>query len=228
MKTTIAIIAVILMTALPALLQGRFMNRWGEPPNLNAAANRLKQFPREVSIWRNEIDQSPLSDEVCQELGLEEHFHRQYRRANSTGHLEVLLMVGPPGRLVRHPPSVCYANRANRQVGEAFSLEIVTKSGKHDFQVLRFRKTSGPVQSEFWVAYAYAAEGGTWSTPSSPRMAYGAVPVLYKLQVLVEVRDEPTKEELQGFLEEFVEAFPVVLSDTPTVGASGKTSPEDL
>jgi len=129
-KTAVAIVAVILMTALPAFLQGRFVNRWDEPPNLNLAGRQLHQFPRQVGLWQSAADSRSLSDALCRELGLEAHFHRQYIHDETGDRLHVLLMVGRPGRLVRHPPDVCYANRANQQIGEAAGLAIADKLGK--------------------------------------------------------------------------------------------------
>ena len=216
LKTAAAVLAVILMTAVPALIQGRYLNRWGEPAQLDRVGRQLHQFPRQVQSWQCDVDQPPLSDAVCRELGLESHFHRQYHRADADQPLDVLLMVGPPGRLVRHPPDVCYTNRANQQVGEATPLEIVTQSGKHEFVLLRFKRTNDPRQGEFLVAYAYATDRGRWSTPTSPRLAFGAATVLYKLQVLAEVSGEASHAEIREFLQSFVVDFSSVLSGENT------------
>lgn len=204
---------MILLTAVPAFLQGRFLNRWGEPPNLRVAGQQLHQLPRQLGGWQSAADQRPLSEAVCRELGLVEHFHRQYVHSESGERLDVLLMVGPSGRLVRHPPEVCYANRANQQVGGAFPLEIAIESIKHQFKLLHFRQISQPVQSDFWVAYAFATNEGSWTAPKSPRMAFGGAPVLYKLQVLTEVSEQGDHEEVSDFLEKFIAAFPIVITD---------------
>ena len=125
-------------------------------------------------------------------------------------------MVGPPGRLVRHPPDVCYANRANRQIGEVIPLEVSSQAEQHQFKLLHFQRMSQPVQNDFWVAYAYATEQGLWTAPTSPRMAFGGEPVLYKLQVLSELPDPGDHQEVCQFLRQLAEAFSVVFVERPT------------
>lgn len=211
-KTTIAVVAVILLTALPAVLQGRFMNRWSQPPELNQAGEQLHHFPRQFGDWHSAQDERPLSEAVCRELGLVQHFHRQYVHAVTSDRLDLLLMVGPPGKLVRHPPDVCYVNRANQQIGEAISLATVSKAGEHQFELLHFQQKSQPLHQEFWVAYAFATEAGIWSSPASPRMAYGAESVLYKMQVLTEAPQEAHDQSLAEFLKKFTKEFPAALA----------------
>jgi len=210
-KTIVAIFAVLLLTALPALQQGQFMNRWGEPPNLQAAGKRLHDFPRQIGDWQSGADQRPLAEAVCDELGLTEHLHRRYTHRETGAQVEVLLMVGAPGKLVRHPPDVCYANRANKQLGDTRPLEIETGENAHDFKVLHFRRNQLPLESNFLVAYGFSPGDGLWTSPDSPRIQFGAAPVLYKLQVLTELSDDRGLAVLEEFLTQVAKAFPTVL-----------------
>lgn len=219
-KSLLMIVAAIALTIGPACLHGRFANRWDSPADLSAAGAQLHEFPRQVGQWHNVTDERPLSEAVCRELGLVEHFHRQYRHQTSGERLDVLLLVGPPGRLVRHPPGICYASRGNQTSGEAKPLEISTESENHQFELLSFRRTAQPVPSEFSVAYAFATRDGVWSTPGSPRMTFGGKPVLYKLQVLSERQEVDARADVEKFLAAFVEAFPGVLQSANTTDVS--------
>ncbi len=220
-KAIIITSAAIVLTILPALLQGQLLNRWMAPVDLYESGLRLHQFPRDLGRWTNTEDERPLADAVCRELGLEDHFHREYVHTETGERLNVLLMVGPPGRLVRHPPDVCYANRANQPIGEARSLQVRGNSQQNQFKLLHFKRLSQAMQSEFWVAHAYSSDTGTWSAPTSPRMAFGGAPLLYKLQVLSETSDFGEQEATADFLHQFVDAFPEVLTSTPeNVGQS--------
>ena len=216
MKHVFATLLVILLTAIPAIFQGRFANRWGQPPSLSLAGQQLHEFPREIGLWRCAVDEHPLSQAVCHELGLEEHFHRRYIHAESGKRLDILLMVGPPGRLVRHPPEVCYTNRAHQKVGETSPLEVTSQSKQHQFKLLRFQRLALPWQEDFSVAYAYATKNGDWTTPHSPRLTFGAAPVLYKLQVLTETTDQDAMEDVHDFLKQFTELFPAIAIDNRT------------
>lgn len=217
LKYSFAVLAIVALTALPAWWHGRVLNRWGAPPNLEAAGERLHEFPRQLGDWICAEDEPPLSEPVCRELGLSSHFHRRYTHQVTGEQVEVLLMVGPPGRLVRHPPEICYGSRANEQLGEGQPLEITEEPAAHQFQELYFRQRKQPAPEEFAVAYGFASNAGVWSTPASPRMAFGAEPLLYKLQVLGDLPVEGEPDQVQVFLEELVSSFPAILVDRGSI-----------
>ncbi|MEM8946768.1 MAG: hypothetical protein AAGD11_16460 [Planctomycetota bacterium] len=218
-KQLLALTIALALTIGPAILHGRFSNRWETPANLDEAGVRLHELPRQIGSWRNQEDQRQLSVGVRRELGLVGHFHRRYFHANSGQRLDVLLMVGPPGRLVRHPPEVCYANLANERVGDLETLELIGQADAHSFRLLNFRRVVQPAGGEFSVAYAFATHNANWQTPNSPRMAFGAQPLLYKVQVLSDRSAVAARQDIEDFLGGFVDAF-----STTTVGES----PEQL
>lgn len=206
------------LTVGPAIWHGKISNRWGAPPDLSLAGEQVLEFPRVLGNWKNEVDERSLSEAVCRELGLLEHFHRRYFDAVSGAQVEVLLMVGPPGPLVRHPPEICYANRANQQLGDASLLEVANGANKHNFKMLGFTRIAEPLPGNFHVAYGYADNDARWSTPSSPRVAFGGGSVLFKLQVLSEDSEEASREHIASFLRQFVSVFSAATPIDPANG----------
>ncbi|WP_425398122.1 hypothetical protein [Aeoliella sp.] len=208
-NNSLAVLSIVALTVSPAILHGRYSDRWGMPSEKRAAAVALESYPVDLGEWVSLEDGSPLDERVQKELGVKGHISRVYQNKRTNRVASVLLMVGDAGPLVRHPPEICYGNRENRLKDESL-VSITVGDDQHDsiFRVLSYSPKS-PLESPFLVAYAWSSDG-QWSVPKSPRIAFGGEPALYKLQVLVSNTDfggvDPD-EELKGLLREFVTAF---------------------
>ena len=172
------------LTIVPALVHGHYANRWQTPPQASQVAARLQQFPTIIGDWELWQEGDPLSTAVERELGLLGYLTRQYRHRESGDVVSLLLLVGQPGPLIRHPPDVCYTSRANEPVGDPTTLLVEGEHGAaaSRWRVLNYRRRN-PMLSTFRVAYAHTTDG-VWDTPEWPRLAYGAAPLLYKAQIL--------------------------------------------
>jgi len=205
---TAALGAVLLaITIVPAVIHGRIMNRWGLPPNLHSAAARVQNFPEKVGDWKRLADEE-LDQTVVEELKCAGYVSRRYVNEKTGKDVSVLLLTGPPGPLVRHPPEICYGNRANRLLKGPSLYSLVDGNGATDeFRVLRYR-APGSTGAEFSICYAWS-DGGKWSVPNYPRTAFGGEPLLYKLQVLSTDAlegDEQFPASAEDFLTAFVKA----------------------
>lgn len=204
----IALGLIAVLTIVPAVLQGRYVSRWGEPAEQATAATALEDFPRQLGEWVAVADGDPLSERIEQELGLEGYMSRIYRNTETGREASVLLMVGEAGPLVRHPPEICYGSRENNMLGSRQTKVATANGSESDFRLLSYAPSS-QLASPFTVAYAWTSDG-VWSVPDWPRVAYGGEPVLYKVQIQMAHSeldsDEPDKEFI-GVLEEFAGAF---------------------
>ena len=226
MKLSLLAVAVIaLLTVPPALLQGRYVNRWKTPEAQLDAASQLEKLPREFGRWRAVEDGEALSAEVCKELGLSGSIKRTYLNADSGATIDLLLMVGASGQLVRHPPNICYDNRANQQVGEMETLSTTGVEPISSLSLLEYRRNTEAFGTRFLVAYGFST-GQEWSSPKWPRMKFGGEPMLYKMQLLTPVTgDDRTRavDEQIAFLNKFVQEFSAWHRSL-----SAKASPSDL
>jgi hypothetical protein len=225
MKLPLLAIAVIaLLTVPPALLQGRYVHRWKTPATQLDAASHLSELPREFGRWRAVEDGEPLSAEVCKELGLSGNIKRTYLDADSGTTIDLLLMVGASGQLVRHPPNICYDNRANQQVGEMETISTTGLEPASSLSLLEYRRNTEAFGTRFLVAYGFSTGEG-WSSPKWPRMTFGGEPMLYKMQLLTPITaDDRTRavDEQLAFLNKFVQEFSAWHR-----GLSSKPSPSD-
>ncbi len=205
-QVILAIAAIVALTVVPALIEGKYVNRWGTPPDLESAAKRVESFPREFGNWTSVEDGEPLSPEVCRELGLVGYLTRIYKHRETGQMVRVLLMVGQSGPLLRHPPNICYANVANEQIGDMTKLQLSTTNPTGQFNLLEYKRAQSIANDRFLVAYSLASDA-TWKVPSMPRIEFGAAPLLYKVQLLTSLDPSQSRDTGVAILKQFAEEF---------------------
>jgi hypothetical protein len=208
MITLLALAAAL--TIGPALLAGHYFNRWGAATDFQTAAEQVQKFPEEFGRWKTEREGEPLSDFVCQELGVAGYVSRQFVNRDNGASVNLLLMVGQSGPLLRHPPNICYANRANRQVGDMTKFKVETPEANSEFTAIEYEPPNSVMNDRFLVAYAMSV-GTEWSVPRHPRLEFGGSPKLYKVQLLSPLSSSKDRAKgistLQQFATDFCAAF---------------------
>ena len=217
------------ITLIGALVHARYSQRWGSPIDPQAAAQRLAAAPERIGSWKHLADGEPLSEFIYRELGLAGSISRIYRDQATGQTVSILLMVGSPGPLVRHPPTVCYGNRDNKLIGKPGWINL-TDDGSSRLQLLKYERPDSLTGERFFVAYGHSVDG-LWDVPGSPRLAYGGDPLLHKVQLLapIEVGDseEATQQRLEAFAREFAATVnPLLFSlDPPATPAAANETP---
>lgn len=212
MRSAALFLIALALTIAGAFVEGAYSGRWGTPPDLSAAATSIESLPDVIGDWNHIEDGDRLTKSISNELGLIDHVNRVYEHTETGQRVQLLLMVGRPGPLVRHPPTVCYANRAHKQLGDPRWIFATDERDPESdrFQLLTYRPARASGEERFYVAYSHSV-GGRWDTPDLPRLEYGGSPALFKAQTLLNVntdRDEaPALEELTKFLREFIAVF---------------------
>src|SRR5262245_60704327 len=136
----LALVGIAVLTIIPALIEGSYVNRWGKPPDLAGASQRVGNFPREFAAWTYAEEGDRLHPEVCRQLGIEGYMSRSYKNRDSGAMVRVLLMVGQSGPLLRHPPYVCYANMANEQIGDMIKFQSAATTPPAEFNLLEYKR----------------------------------------------------------------------------------------
>jgi Protein of unknown function (DUF3485) len=227
-RDLIAMTAAVTLTVGPALLAGKYLNRWGIKPDLGVAAEQVVKFPTEFGSWQTLRNGEPLAEEVCEELGLAGYISRQYTNRSSGAIVNMLLMVGQPGPLLRHPPNICYANRANRQVGEMTSFDVDARESKSEFTAIEYEPPDALVNEHFLVAFSMST-GTDWSVPQFPRLKFGAASKLYKVQMLTAPNRPQDRTKgiatLKQFASDFCLAFLRQTGEAGPANANARVAP---
>jgi hypothetical protein len=198
------IAAVFAFTVPAAWFHGQVMLRWGDPFDLPRHQAALQRIPTALGDWRLVADGKPVSALVEKQLELRGYTHRIYEQPTTRQRITLLLMLGPAGPLVRHPPEICYESREHKLLASN-ALTIDAQGRRYRLRLLSYRPES-LVESEFLVAYGFGADG-RWDVPDSPRATYGGKPLLYKLQVLTAAgtdESETNSARLVDFLQQLL------------------------
>ncbi|QDU42790.1 hypothetical protein Mal52_12580 [Symmachiella dynata] len=212
-KTAIALAIAALVTVASAQLQPGHLYQQAPAEILEKESQRLENFPVAFGNWDAQAEGDPLPEGVQTELGLENYLSRVYRNRETNQQVALLIMVGSPGRLVRHPPDICYSNRGSRTFSTGKIL-IEDADATDNFRSLAYvGDDSLETSDEFVVAYGHTADT-QWDVPRFPRFTYGSESFLYKMQVLVAGGDnnEERIQTAEMFLTDCVQAFQTLRS----------------
>lgn len=222
-RTLVMACAIVALTVPATLFHGYLLHRWGDHQELVWKTQALSQLPQEFGQWRHVADGRPIVPHLQQQLELRGYLHRVYEHEATGQRVSLLVLVGPSGPLVRHPPEICYQARANRLL-KSRPLTVMAGVRESNLRLLRY-ESNASFEADFFVAYAFGLRG-TWRAPDSPRRAYAGEPVLYKLHVLTEASSEGTESVPQGMVEFLSELLPT-LNETTMPADSNKGDAAD-
>ncbi|MHB1035990.1 MAG: exosortase-associated EpsI family protein [Pirellulales bacterium] len=201
----LALAIVLGLTVAAGVIQGRLSNRWGQPAELLAAAEKLAAVPKQFGGWELQ-SQEALSPEVRAELQCAGYLNRTYLNRTTGQSVNVAVLVGPPGPTSVHTPEICYSSREYEQTSDSKRFEIAGPAGRSDvFWGLSFRAHT-VMGDVLRVGYAWS-DGGPWQAPDQPRIRFGARPVLYKIQLAGRMPpggDAQPADPCAAFLRDFV------------------------
>ena len=200
-------VAILALTIPAAYYSGVVLLRWGDPVDMPRHLAVLEQIPDLLGEWRFVAEGKAVSDEVIQKLELRGHLHRIYEHPATGQRVALLLLVGPAGPLVRHPPEICYETSANSLLNSRL-LSINVNDHQDHLRLLSYQSDS-LIDGDFLVAYGFGADQ-RWDCPESPRMAYGGKPALFKLQVLTETANESSVTRPEGLMDFLFRLLPVL------------------
>jgi hypothetical protein len=181
-RNTVALAAALGLTLAGGALAGVLAGRWGPAANLVAAGAGLAEIPAEFGDWRLDAE-LPLEEGEIEMLRCTGHVSRRYLNRSTGQMVEVFVLVGPPGRISVHTPEICYAGAGYRQTAQRahVSVPLSGGGGEGEFWCTPFISQSRD-GVKLAVYYGWS-DGGRWSAPKRPRLAYGGRHYLYKLQL---------------------------------------------
>jgi hypothetical protein len=197
---TLTAIAVLLVSGLACSFLA------GNTDQLDAAAARVAQVPRDIGDWHGQ--DKTVDESLFDNAGAKAHWTRLYVHQPTRESVLVILMCGRAGRMAVHTPEVCYRGAGFELPGDATTYELKGAPGEESarFFTAQFTKKVGtPIKLR--LHWAWNARG-QWEAAASPRWQFRGAPFLYKLYVS-RTLNEPTKgkealDPATDFLREFV------------------------
>jgi hypothetical protein len=216
------IVAIISLTIPAAWFHGVTLHRWDHQLQRDRFEHVLDDLPDVMGSWQMVAEGRPLSANVQRKLQLWAYTHRIYQHQRTGQRVALLVLLGPSGPLVRHPPEICYDTRAN-QLLNSRPLTVRLNKGVAEMRLLGFSSDS-PASDDFYVAYAFGSDQ-QWTTPSSPRIAFAGKPMLYKIQALTEMSNERSTERPAGLIAFLQEIVPLLSAQMASPDAGSGAVP---
>jgi hypothetical protein len=178
----LAVTLVLLVSA--GVVHGVWTNRWGLPPDIEAAAARLQEVPATIGEWTSTevpIDERQLI--LAEAVG---HLSRRYSRpvGTATEVVNVMVLCGPTGPMSVHPPTVCFTSAGLEQTYPERRMEVLPKdkSQPDTFFETVFVRSAAASPLTMQTLWSWSP-GDRWHAAGNPRFAFARAPFLYKLYV---------------------------------------------
>jgi hypothetical protein len=187
-------LACVLLAA-SGIVHGIRTDRWGPSADVQAAAARCKDLPKDLGEWEGqdtEMDARQLA--VAEAIG---YVSRVYTHRRTGQQISLLLICGRPGPISLHPPEVCYTAIGYEDAGGHAHCRVPAGRGDvaAELATVCFAKTS-PVPEQIRVMWSWS-DTGPWQVPENPRITFARSKALYKLYVVRRMGrpDEPIDED---------------------------------
>lgn len=200
-------ILAIALTLVSGVIQGRMSDRWGPPPALRAAADKLKELPSQFGGWRLASTEK-MSQDVVNMLECEGYLFGTYVNDQTGETVRASIMLGPSGPISVHTPEICYSSREYTIDEDRHQVPLEIPGSKDKFWALTFRSNNLDANT-LRVYYAWNANG-SWTAPNDARFAFASCPFLYKIQLAGNASREVASgkdDPCYRFLEDFVPAI---------------------
>ena len=178
-KRLIGLVTALALLVVPAFVVQHY-GLYADYKNDDVVAVKV-DLPAEIGDWTRTEAGDDLADYVVNELGLIDYDCQRYEKSDGK-QSTLLLMYGHSGRLIRHPPDICYAagGLTDKKTIEPFEFaDQFSLAGI----VINRRSPNSLVNESFVVVHGFY-DGANWSSPRFPRIALGGKRCLYKLQFL--------------------------------------------
>ena len=189
----LAATVVIIMTVIPAIVDGQRRFRWGEDKEVVELAERLKRFPMSIGSWQATSD-SPIGETAEDMLRPFAAINRIYFNPSLQAKANVFILFGPTGPTAAHTPDICFSSRDFRMLENRRVVSV--DEGPSKFFLVRFQSRDVTnVHLKSW--YAWTTDG-TWKCPSRPRFDFASSRYLFKIQIVANFssRLEMEKDEI--------------------------------
>src|SRR4051812_7897978 len=107
MLRTALIVAAVAVLVVAGVIANYRAGVFGQREDLTAAAEKLKDVPKQAGPWRFE-QEHVMDEKIRQRAEAVGYIDRSYRHEKSGESVRVLMLCGDPGPIGAHTPEVCY------------------------------------------------------------------------------------------------------------------------
>jgi len=177
--------AVPVLIAVPLLVfaavwQGKETLRWGDFPELDDFAARLKNVPMEVGSWKGDTGRELKADEIAQ-AGIKGYADVNFTNKETGEQVSMFIVCARLNDVSIHTPDRCYpANGYKTEQDQVAAKVELPTGGKVNFWTADFQL---PDKSGYRRIYWSWSTDGSWRAPHEPREIYVRTQPVYKLYI---------------------------------------------
>ena len=183
-KLILGLLAVVILTLVPAIVDGQRRFRWGEDDEIVKLSGNLGKLPMQIGDWECTTEK-PLDATSAELLTPIASINRVYlnRRENLSANLFILL--GPTGPTAVHTPDICFNSREFKKLGARKKINAVPSNDQQDSTDSNFFRTEFKSrdinESGLKSIYGWTIDG-QWSAAEQPRFEFSRSRYLFKIQ----------------------------------------------
>ncbi len=204
MPLIVGITVVVFVTLGIAAYCGINTGEWMELQGLPEARQALQAIPKTIGRWETVAESVLDADSTAQLQVQGGNFVRRYRNTQTMAEVNLILMVGPTGKVTAHTPETCFGGRDYTQEGDRERITVggpikTESTGTESTDEEAADKTDTEIEGgndAFWkvnfvnnavrgdtISFYYAHNiGNGWEALDNPRYSFRFKKFAYKMQ----------------------------------------------
>lgn len=182
---------VALVLGVTTYVQGNWSERWNQAElnaQLKVASSKVDGVPIFIGDWKG--TEQKVDPKQLEQAHVTAHQSREYLNVkNRNEKIGYFLVCGKPRHVAIHTPDDCYRAAGFQMLGKPEVVTIDVGNERARFYTTVFRKEQGSEVDTMRIFWAWN-DGSGWDAPTSPRLAYGVGPSLYKMYCILPTADD--------------------------------------
>jgi hypothetical protein len=184
MNRYLPVAAAVVLIGFTAVVQGIWTERWGEFPELEIYASRLKDVPMQIGDWiGEEVPETPTSRRILDYAGAVGSLARNYRNDRNQ-QVQVFIVCGRFDDVFAHTPDRCYPAAGFESGGDITQYSVEIGSEVAEFKTSTYLKSEPSGNQNLRIYWTFNANG-PWIAPEQHRLEFAGARAIYKLYVVV-------------------------------------------
>ncbi|GHT31303.1 hypothetical protein FACS1894214_2490 [Planctomycetales bacterium] len=213
-KLTSLVIGIVLIAGTMLTVTavcGNLTGRWSRFKGLEESRTLLKELPSVIGDWEADPeDDAVLSKSDIAMLEIENgYIVRKYKNSKNAATVNLMLIVGPTGKVVVHTPEICFGGRdykkEDTRIKVEFPIADYSGSGATDDTFWKVRFTNQSISGGRIAFYYAVSSGNEWIASEDPRAALQRFRYVYKLQI--QAFEDGDNDNVKAFL---TDCLPVI------------------
>lgn len=177
---------IVFITLALAVYCGISTGEWMDIKGLPEARLKLLDLPKTIGPWET-VYESTLDKESTAMLQVQGgNIVRRYQNQQTMAEVNLIMMVGPTGKVTAHTPEICFGGRDYTISGERKLVSIDTPAGdgidKTEDSFWRIDFVNNAVRGETISFYYSINIGNSWIATEDPRTEFRDKKFAYKIQ----------------------------------------------